>query len=308
MNIYKLIIDVSNYYKKDNNLIKKYNKISNEVYELRNDAKYYSFFGLIDSYKSYYFFAPNISLQIIKNLLKQNKHDVISKEECELIIQNKSIKEYVEISNEINNMTIEITKRILVSFDDSSNSEENYSYNKCADELGFIGFGKLLHKFSNSGKLLSEYDCERSKIIHESAFVFPIEILKNGLYQKYENKSEYIEIVKSYENFNIMLTIINILLFTNLCNKLIDISNDVEILSTSQKNNVKRITIKSKKIELLNGYPYVVIIKDKIYFVLSKTINFGNGNFDITCNCFTINFDKKDSLLNFSIDNLSVLI
>ena len=72
MNIYKNIINVANYYKTDNNMINKHIELSSKVQELKSDMSYYTFFGLVDANSSYYFYAPNVALQIIKNVKEKN--------------------------------------------------------------------------------------------------------------------------------------------------------------------------------------------------------------------------------------------
>ena len=54
--------------------------------------------------------------------------------------------------------------------------------------------------------------------------------------------------------------------------------------------------------------PFVFTIEENLYFMLSKTIKYEKGKTEISCECFNINFDEKDSLLNFSINNLSILL
>lgn len=310
MNIYKHIINVAEYSKKDNNIINEYLDLSDKLEELRNDMNYYTFFGLVDAKSSYYFYAPNIALQIIKDVhKKKNYKDLFTEENCNRIINNDLIKKFVESSTKVNELIINITKKIFLSLEESTNSEENYIYNKCSDELGYIGFGKLIKNFSNKGKFLDNYDKEREKIIHGANFIFPIQILKNGLYQDFEAREDYKEVVRNYENFNIMLTIINIILFSYLCDKIIELKkSDYSILNSKKKNNVQKLEIQLNNLIFLANSPFVIIIEEKIYFMLSKNIKLEKGKTEVTYECFNINFDEKDSLLNFSINNLSILL
>ena len=310
MNIYKHIMNVAEYSKKDNNVINEYLDLSNKLEELRNDMNYYTFFGLIDANSSYYFYAPNVALQIIENVKqKKDYENFFTEENCKRIINNELINKFVESSTKVNELIIKITKKIFLSLEESMNSEENYIYNKCSDELGYIGFGKLIQNFSNKGKFLNDYDKEREKIIHGAKFVFPIQILKNGLYQDFEAKEEYKEVVRNYENFNIMLTIINIILFSYLCNKILELKkSDYNVLKEKKKNNVQKLEIQLDNSFFLVNSPFVIIIEGKIYFMLSKTIKWEKGKTEITCECFNINFDEKDSLLDFSVNNLSILL
>lgn len=310
MNIYNLIIKISQYYKNDNDIINEYNESYKKLQDLRKDMKYYTFFGLVDANSSYYFYAPNVALQIIENIVHTKDYkDIFTEDNCKRIINNDLIKEYVINSTKVNELIINITKKIFISLEDFNNSKENYIYNKCSDELGYIGFGKLLQSFNNSKDLLDTYEKEREKTIHGANFVFPFGILKNGLYQEYEQKENYKETVKNYENFNIILSVINLILFSQLCNKTIEIKKeDIEILTTKQKNNVQKIKFKINNSMLLASSPCLFIIDDELYFSFSKTIHFENNTTDITCECFKINFDKKDSLYDFSINNLSVLL
>ncbi len=310
MNIYKNIINVAEYSKKDNNVINEYLDLSNKLEKLRNDMNYYAFFGLVDAKSSYYFYAPNVALQIIENVHKKKDYkDFFTKENCNRIINNELIKKFVESSTKVNELIINITKKIFLSLEESTNSEENYIYNKCSEELGYIGFGKLIKNFSNKGKFLDNYDKEREKIIHGANFIFPIQILKNGLYQDFEAMVEYKETVRNYENFNIMLTIINILLFSYLGGKILNLKKgDYSILSSKKKNNVQKLEILLNNAIFLVKSPFVFTIEENLYFMLSKTIKYEKGKTEISCECFNINFDEKDSLLNFSINNLSILL
>ena len=310
MNIYKNIINVAEYSKKDNNVINEYLDLSNKLEKLRNDMNYYAFFGLVDAKSSYYFYAPNVALQIIENVHKKKDYkDFFTKENCNRIINNELIKKFVESSTKVNELIINITKKIILSLEESTNSEENYIYNKCSEELGYIGFGKLIKNFSNKGKFLDNYDKEREKIIHGANFIFPIQILKNGLYQDFEAMVEYKETVRNYENFNIMLTIINILLFSYLGGKILNLKKgDYSILSSKKKNNVQKLEILLNNAIFLVKSPFVFTIEENLYFMLSKTIKYEKGKTEISCECFNINFDEKDSLLNFSINNLSILL
>jgi len=310
MNIYKHIMNVAEYSKKDNNVINEYLVLSNKLEELRNDMNYYTFFGLVDANSNYYFYAPNVALQIIENIQqKKDYENFFTEESCKRIIENELIQKFVKSSTKVNELIINITKKIFLSLEESMNSEENYIYNKCSDELGYIGFGKLIQNFSNKGNFLSNYNKDREKIIQEAKFVFPIQILKNGLYQTFEAREEYKEVVKNYENFNIMLTIINIILFSYLCNKILELKkNDYNVLNSKKKNNVQKLEIQLDNSFFLVNSPFVIILEEKIYFMLSKTIKWEKGKTEITCECFNINFDEKDSLLNFSINNLSILL
>lgn len=310
MNIYKNIINVAEYSKKDNNVINEYLDLSNKLEKLRNDMNYYAFFGLVDAKSSYYFYAPNVALQIIENVHKKKDYkDFFTKENCNRIINNELIKKFVESSTKVNELIINITKKIFLSLEESTNSEENYIYNKCSEELGYIGFGKLIKNFSNKSKFLDNYDKEREKIIHGANFIFPIQILKNGLYQDFEAMVEYKETVRNYENFNIMLTIINILLFSYLGGKILNLKKgDYSILSSKKKNNVQKLEILLNNAIFLVKSPFVFTIEENLYFMLSKTIKYEKGKTEISCECFNINFDEKDSLLNFSINNLSILL
>lgn len=310
MNIYKNIINIANYYTKDNKIIKEYIDLSNKLQELKKDINYYAFFGLVDANSSYYFFAPNVALQIIKNIKeKKDFKEPFTESNCNKIIKNEIINKYVETTTKVNELVGNITKKIFVSLDEAITSEKNYIYNRCSDELGYIGFGKLIQNFSNFGKLLENYDKEREKVIHGAKFIFPITILKNGLYQEFERKDEYKEVIRNYENFNIMLTIINTILFSCLCDKIIELKkSDIKILSSKRKENVYKMEFILNNDNLLINSPFIIIIENELYFVLSKRIKFENGKAEITCESFNINFEKKDSLFNFSINNLSIIL
>lgn len=309
MNIYKNIINIANYHINDE-IIKEYMNLLDKLRELKNDTDYNDFFCLVDAKSCYYFYAPNVALQIIRNV-KTNKDygNPFTEESCNKIINNEIINKYAEVSTKVNELVIGITKRIFVSLDEFATSEENYIYNRCSDELGYLGFGKIIQNFSNSNNVLENYEKERGKIIHDAKFIFPFAILKSGLYQDFENKVQFKEIVRNYENFNIILTIINIILFSCLSNKIVNIGkSEINILKIKRKENVKKITFLINNAFFLVEFPIIIELEGEIYFRLNKHIKFENKKVEIICEYFSINFEKMDSLLNFSINNLSILL
>lgn len=309
MNIYKNIINIANYHINDE-IIKEYMNLLDKLRELKNDTDYNDFFCLVDAKSCYYFYAPNVALQIIRKV-KENKDygNPFTEESCNKIIDNEIINKYAEVSTKVNELVIGITKRIFVSLDELATSEENYIYNRCSDELGYLGFGKIIQNFSNSNNVLENYEKERGKIIHDAKFIFPFAILKNGLYQDFENKVQFKEIVRNYENFNIILTIINIILFSCLSNKIVNIGkSEINILKIKRKENVKKITFLINNAFFLVEFPIIIELEGEIYFRLNKHIKFENKKVETICEYFSINFEKMDSLLNFSINNLSILL
>ena len=129
------------------------------------------------------------------------------------------------------------------------------------------------------------------------------------MYQEYETKAEYKEIVRNYENFNIMLTIINIVLFSFLCNKILELKKeDIKIINSKRKENVQKLKFSLNNTNLLINSPFLILIEKELYFMLSTTIKIEKGKTETTCECFNINFDQKDSLFNFSINNLSIIL
>lgn len=306
MNIYNCIIDVAKYYCKNKN-VKEYLIATENVYKLRNDMTYYAFFDILERFSVSYFYAPNIAMQFIEKVIKNKDYkNGITEEMCIEIRNNKVIKKYVELSTKINTLVLEIVKSILTSLDERKSSEEEYVFNKCSDEIGYIGFSSLVRTFIPAMNTISEYEKERNKIVNASMYLFPYEILRSGLYQE-SLKNGNSEIIKCYENFNIILTILNILMYACICDRVCVLKKeDIKIFNSKRKNNVHMLKFEYDDILGIIHRPIVYVIEGEVLFFIRYTYNLMNNK--STCEVFSIDFDKKDSLFNFSIDSLSILL
>ena len=84
--------------------------------------------------------------------------------------------------------------------------------------------------------------------------------------------------------------------------------SEINILKIKRKENVKKITFLINNAFFLVEFPIIIELEGEIYFRLSKHIKFENKKVEIICEYFNINFEKMDSLFNFSINNLSILL
>ncbi len=299
MNLYECILQFSNCIKEKEEvkeLIEKYNK----VIRLRKNIKYSFFFSFVDGKEFYHFFAPNVAMQIINNIYKANDFSIISKEICELIINNEDIKEYVRSSTKINEIVLQEIMSLFNSEDFKGDVKTVYKYNKLSEKLGYIGFIKNMRIMAGKGELLNKYFQERKKIIEESVKLFPIhgfndEFLKSVYEQKITK-----ELVDSVEKFNLVLYIIERMVYCNVYDKIIYLEREnVKVVSETEKLNMiyKKFEINDDKF-IFTHFP-ILTIDNNYYFPYSEQFELVKG--ESTFKCFTCKLGEKNALLDLSI-------
>ena len=301
MNLYESILQVSNCIKEKGEvkeLLEKYKKVR----ELRNDVKYIYFFSLIDGKEFYGFFAPNISMQIINNVYKHSDFEIISKEICELIINNEDIKEYVQVSTKVCEI---ITQEIVSLFNPQNfkgNAKTVYAYNKLSEKLGYIGFIDNLKVLNGKGKELDIYFKERNKIVDEGAKVFPISKFNNEFLNEIYNLNVSKEVVDSIEKLNLILYIIERIIYCDIYDKLIYIkSENISIIDKKEKSNIINQEMQVNNEELLFKHFPILILENNYYFLYSEQIKYSKEGTTIKCKCFSCKFEEKNALLKLSI-------
>lgn len=299
MNLYENILQVANCIKEREEvqeLIEKHKKVN----KLRENIKYSFFFSLVAGKEFYHFFAPNIAIQIINNIYKHNDFTIISKEVCELIINNEDIKEYVNSSTKVNEIVLKEIMSLFNSEDFKENIKMAYKYNKLSEKLGYIGFITNMKVMAGKGALLEKYFQERKKIIEESAKLFPIhgfdeKFLKN-VYEQGITK----ELVDSIEKFNLVLFIIEKMIYCNVYDNILYIENkNTKVVSETEKLNMinKKFFINNPKI-IIKHFP-ILVIDNNYYFPYSEQFELVKG--EATIKCFTCKLEEKDDLLKLSI-------
>lgn len=301
MNLNESILQVSNCIKEKGevkDLLEKYKKVR----ELRNDVKYIYFFSLIDGKEFYGFFAPNISMQIINNVYKHSDFEIISKEICELIINNEDIKEYVQVSTKVCEI---ITQEIVSLFNPQNfkgNAKTVYAYNKLSEKLGYIGFIDNLKVLNGKGKELDIYFKERNKIVDEGAKVFPISKFNNEFLNEIYNLNVSKEVVDSIEKLNLILYIIERIIYCDIYDKLIYIkSENISIIDKKEKSNIINQEMQVNNEELLFKHFPILILENNYYFLYSEQIKYSKEETTIKCKCFYCKFEEKNALLKLSI-------
>lgn len=301
MNLYESILQVSNCIKERKEvkeLLEKYKKVR----KLRKDVKYVYFFSLIDGKEFYGFFAPNISMQMINNVYKHSDFEIISKEICELIINNEDIKEYVQISTKVCEI---ITQEIVSLFNPQNfkgNAKTVYAYNKLSEKLGYIGFIDNLKVLNGKGKELEIYFKERNKIVDEGAKVFPISKFSNKFLNKIYNLNVSKEVVDSIEKINLILYIIERIIYCDIYDKLIYIKDEnISIIDKKEKSNIVNQEMQVNNEELLfKNFP-ILILENNYYFLYSEQIKYSKEETTIKCKCFSCKFEERNALLKLSI-------
>ncbi len=306
MNLYKYIIEIINNYKKESLVLKDYYDIKHEINELKKDFTYSLFFQLADDLANNYFYAPNIAMQLYKQKEQKKEYDeILSEESCRKILSNETIKKYVDLSTKVNTEIFEKIQKMLSPFDKTKNSKDNYLYNKFYDELGYLGFGKVLNNFASGKDNIDEYIMERNKYIRESTFIFPYNIISADYFIDKLEENNRNNIFNSFESINIIYTIIHILFYAILDDKIVYLEkSNIKILKTRSKNNIKKIKFSNSSIEFLLGFPLIVKINDDIFFTQEVNMQFGEKN-ETTCECIKLDFSEKEALSIFSILDLS---
>ncbi len=306
MNLYNYIIEIINKYKKESVFLKDYYEIKNEINELKQDFTYSLFFQLADGHAYNYFYAPNVALQLYSQMgQKKEEDEFISRESCRKILSNKAIKKYVDLSTKVNTEIFEKIQNMLSPFDKPKNSKDNYLYNKFYNELGYLGFGRILNNCANFKDNIEEYIMERNKYIKEGEFIFPYNIISKDYFIDKLEENNRNNIFNSFENFNILFAIINILFYAILDDKVLYLEkSNIKILKSKNKNNVKILKFSTSNIKFLFGFPLIIKIDEDIFFTQNTSTQLGEKN-ETTCECVKLNFSEKMSLSSFSILDLS---
>lgn len=308
MNIYNYIINLMKYKLENEIIFIEYSKIKKEVDELKYSSEYEVFFRLIEKYTGHYFFAPNVAFQIIENVIKEKKYNnVYLENQCELIVNNKKIKKFVDISTKINTIINEELQKIYSLDTKYNNSEENYLYNKLFNELCYLGIGKIINNIIVNNQLILKYEKEREKYIKSSFFIFPFEILRNGFYDKQVSKNQIA--LKLYENFLLFITIFQYVSYAYLNGRIYIIKkDDIRVVKSVKKDSVHLFDFKVNTIIPLFEAPLIYEVNNELYFHHSLEMELCNKNFNTQCNTFGIYFKNKDSLNDFSIKSLEMLL
>lgn len=301
MNLYEHILQVSNCIKQKQE-VKELIKIYNEIKDLKKDIKYSFFFSIIDGKEFYNFFAPNISMQIISNVYKNNDFNIIPKEVCELIINNRSINKYIQISTKVN----EIIIKEIMSFFNPQEFEEDfkikYEYNRLSEKLGYIGFIENLKIMTGKGKELEMYFKKRNLLIEEGLKVFPINKFDDEFFNEIYKLGISKETVDSIEKFNLILYIIERIIYCNIYDKIIVIKNEnIKVINEKEKLNMiyKEMVISNNEL-LLKNFP-ILILEEDYYFLYSKKIEFRDQNITIQVKSFSCKLNERNELGKLSI-------
>lgn len=277
MNLYDSVLQVSNCIKarkEIQELIDKYNKIK----LLKNDIKYSFFFSLIEGKEFYHFFAPNISMQIISNIYKNNDFEIMPKQSCELITNNEDIKQYVQISTQVS----EIVTHEIVSFfspqEFKGDIKTVYAYNKLSEKLGYIGFIENLKIMIRKGKKLELYFKERNKIVEEGSKMFPIHKFDDKFLKEVYALNFSQETVDSIEKFNLILFIIEKIIYCNIYDKILYIKNEnITIINKNEKANMIYQEMKIDENNLIFKHFPILVLENNYYFPYSQEIKFAKG-------------------------------
>lgn len=301
MNLYECIFQVSNCIK-EREEVKELIEKNKKVKELKQDIKYNAFFLFNEGKEFYNFFAPNISLQIVNNIYKNSDFKIISKEECELILNNKDIKDFVKISTHVNEI---VTKEIMNMYTPNEQKGDlkiTYIYNRLSEKLGYIGVLENLKLIAGKGEELERYYKERNKIIEPSIKLFPIHKFDNEFLKKVYEQDVSKQCIEAFERFNIILYIIERIIYCNVYDKILYLKREnVKFIDETEKYNIfyKKMLINNVEI-LFNHFP-ILVLDDDYYFPYSEQCDLLNG--DSTIKSFSCKLNDKNSLLNLSIIN-----
>lgn len=308
MNLYNYIINLIKYKCENEKIFIEYSKNKKEVDELKYSTEYEVFFRLIEKYTGHYFFAPNVAYQIIENVIKEEKYsNIFLEEQCKLIVNNKIIIKFVEISTKLSSIINEELKKMYLLDAEYNNSEEKYLYNKLFDELCYLGIGKIISNIIVNNQLILKYEKEREKYIKSSFFIFPFEILMNGFYEKQISNNQ--ETLKLYENFLLFITIFQYVSYAYLNERIyIAKKDEIRVVKSIKKDCVHLLDFKVDFIIPLFEVPLIYEVDNELYFYQSLEMELENKYFNTQCNTFSIYLKNKDSLNEFSINALKILL
>lgn len=299
MNLYECILQVSNCIKDKEEikeLIEKYKKVK----KLKQDIKYSFFFSLLEGKEFYNFFAPNISMQIINSIYNNNDFEIMSKEVCELIINNQDIREYVKTSTQVNKIVSQEIMSLFSPKELKGDSKKVYVYNRLSEKLGYIGALENLKKLAGKGKEIENYSKERKKIVEPSIKLFPIYKFNDEFLKKVYELNISKEVINVFEKFNLMLYIIERIIYCNIYDKILYMENkDVKILDENEKLNMvyKKMLINDARL-IFSHFP-ILVLEDNYYFPYSINVELMKG--EATIESFTSKLEGKNALLNLSI-------
>lgn len=299
MNLYDCILQFSDCIKEKTEvqkLIKEYNKVN----ELRNNIKYAFFFSLIDGKEFYHFFAPNIAMQIIKNIYKNKEFSNVPKDFCGLVINDKIINEYVKCSTQINGI---VTQEIMSLFSPEEckcDIKNRYKYNRTSEKLGNIGYIKNLSILAGNGESVKKYFQERKKIVEDSAKLFPLHGFNENFLKEVYEKDIPVEVVESVEKFNLILYIIERIIYCNIYDRIVWLKKeDICIIKESEKTNMiyKKMEINDDSL-IFKHFP-IFVIDNNYYFSYKEKFELVKNK--LTFDCFACKLEGRDALLNLSI-------
>ena len=299
MNLYECILQVSNCIKDKEEikeLIEKYKKVK----KLKQDIKYSFFFSLLEGKEFYNFFAPNISMQIINSIYNHNDFKIMSKEVCELIINNQDIREYVKTSTQVNKIVSQEIMSLFSPKELKGDSKKVYVYNRLSEKLGYIGALENLKKLVGKGNEIENYSKERKKIVEPSIKLFPIYKFNDEFLKKVYELNISKEVINVFEKFNLMLYIIERIIYCNIYDKILYMENkDVKILDENEKLNMvyKKMLINDARL-IFSHFP-ILVLEDNYYFPYSINVELMKG--EATIESFTSKLEGKNALLNLSI-------
>lgn len=302
MNLYQKILEIAKLLKK-HDIIKDLLEIYEEIKILKSDMSYYGFFGLNDAKNLYHFYSPNIALQTIDYCLKNKQFDIVTEEQCNLILNDKTIKKYVDISTQANDL---VMKELLSIFEISTmknTSLENYIYNTTSEEVGYIGFIDNTKIFGEMKQQLTKYIEERNKIVDPNITLFPIKGFDKQFIKRMNELDINDNVIDAYEKYNIIFHTIIRIIYSYIYDDIYNIkTEEITILKSRTKGKIKILEFEITNLELLTvtSFP-IFILKETFYFSYEVIHKIEENNAKTTYKCFTCESDEKDSLLNMSI-------
>ena len=308
MNLYQKILEIAKSLKK-HDIIKDLLEIYEEIKILKSDMRYYGFFGLNDAKNLYHFYSPNIAFQTIEYCLKNEQFDAVSEEQCNLILNDKTIKKYVDISTQANDL---VMKELLSIFEISTiknTSIENYIYNTTSEEIGYIGFIDNTKIFGEMKQQLTKYIEERKKIVDPNITLFPIKGFDKQFIEKMNELDINNNVIDAYEKYNIVFHTIIKIIYSFIYDDIYTInSEEINILKAKTKGKIKILEFEITNLKFLTvtSFP-IFILKETFYFSYETIHKIEKNNAKTTYKCFACELDEKDSLLNMCVIDAATL-